>query len=312
MIDFKEIPKSNDATGEQDVFELFARELLNALGFIIVDGPDRGQDGGRDLIVIENRTGIIGSSEIRWLVSCKHNIHSGSAVKQDDEKDISDRLEAHKCNGFIGFYSTVVSAPLNRKLEGLKEKYEIQIFDREIIERILLENVVANKLIKRFFPKSYDEYEAKSPSNLLTQYMPLRCRVCGKDLLQRDVLDSYSGIVVFAYDYNYYKNNEAKSFYTDVYCVCKGECDSKMECLKAEENAITGWEDISDLVIPMRFLEFVMAIMNRLRDDEDIYTDEAYDNLKEIIISIAQITMKNQSMKDIQRIHDLSMIPKGI
>ena len=200
LIDFKEIPKANIADGKQDIFELFAREFFTALGFSIVEDPDRGQDGGRDIIISESRTGIINDTEIRWLVSCKHKIHSGLSVNASDGEDISDRIQAHHCDGFIGFYSTIVSSPLNRKLEALKDKYEIQIFDREKIERILLENREANKLIRRFFPKSYSEIDLKSPSNLLSKYAPLRCKVCGKDLLHRDILDKYKGIVVFVQD----------------------------------------------------------------------------------------------------------------
>ena len=33
LIDFTEIPKANIADGKQDMFELFAREFFNALGF---------------------------------------------------------------------------------------------------------------------------------------------------------------------------------------------------------------------------------------------------------------------------------------
>ena len=229
IIDFKEIPKANVANGNQDVFELFAREFFHALGFFVLEDPDRGQDGGRDIIISEKRTGIINDTEIRWLVSCKHKIHSGSAVNVSDEEDISDRIQFHRCDGFIGFYSTVVSSPLNRKFEALKDKYQIEIFDREKIERILLENRAVNKLIRRFFPQSYNDIELKSPSNLLSKYEPLRCKVCGKDLLHRDMLDKYEGIVVFVQDMDYYRCNAGKNKYTEVYCVCKGIYDRKME-----------------------------------------------------------------------------------
>lgn len=47
IIDFKEIPQANIANGEQDCFELFAREFFDALGFSVIEDPDRGQDGGR-------------------------------------------------------------------------------------------------------------------------------------------------------------------------------------------------------------------------------------------------------------------------
>lgn len=105
-----------------------------ALGFSIVEDPDRGQE----LTTSEKRSGIIRDTDIRWLFSCKHKAHRGSAVNASDEEDIGDRIEAHKCNGFIGFYSTIVSSPLSRKFEALKLKFKIQIFDNEKIERILL------------------------------------------------------------------------------------------------------------------------------------------------------------------------------
>lgn len=312
IIDFKEIPKANVANGNQDVFELFAREFFHALGFFVLEDPDRGQDGGRDIIISEKRTGIINDTEIRWLVSCKHKIHSGSAVNVSDEEDISDRIQFHRCDGFIGFYSTVVSSPLNRKFEALKDKYQIEIFDREKIERILLENRAVNKLIRRFFPQSYNDIELKSPSNLLSKYEPLRCKVCGKDLLHRDMLDKYEGIVVFVQDMDYYRCNAGKNKYTEVYCVCKGICDRKMEAIARSYGNITGWNDISDLIIPVQFLKFVLAIMNRIREYEDVYTDEAYGELKNIIISLAQITMKGQSEKDINRVKSLLELPDGL
>lgn len=202
VLDFKEIPQANIADGNQDSFELFAREFLNSIGFSIVENPDRGQDGGRDLIVLEKRNGIIGDSEVRWLVSCKHKAHSGNAVLQSDEEDLYDRVQTHKCNGFMGIYSTVPSSSLHNKFEALKEKCEVKIFDHEEIERVLLNNKSANKLIQRFFPDYYNK--SKLPANILSEYSPLRCRKCGKDLLQRDILDKYTGIVVFVQDMDYY------------------------------------------------------------------------------------------------------------
>lgn len=42
LLDFKEIPVANKATGEQDAFELFAREFLDSLGFRIIQGRPGG------------------------------------------------------------------------------------------------------------------------------------------------------------------------------------------------------------------------------------------------------------------------------
>jgi hypothetical protein len=57
FINFKEISSAKDATGEQEEFELFARAFLERLGYKTVANPGRGNDGGKDLIVEEHRTG---------------------------------------------------------------------------------------------------------------------------------------------------------------------------------------------------------------------------------------------------------------
>ncbi|TCN75720.1 restriction endonuclease [Shewanella fodinae] len=94
VLDFKEIPEAHIATGEQDTFELFARDFLDFIGYKIITNPDRGADGGVDLIVEESRTGVGGETIIRWLVSCKHKAHSGKSVTPTDDANIRDRVEA--------------------------------------------------------------------------------------------------------------------------------------------------------------------------------------------------------------------------
>ena len=51
ILDFKEIPQANLGSGLQDTFELFARDFLSYLGYRIIQDPDRGADGKKDLIV---------------------------------------------------------------------------------------------------------------------------------------------------------------------------------------------------------------------------------------------------------------------
>ena len=92
-IDFKEIPEAHLGGGLQDTFELFARDFLSHLGYTVVEDPSRGADGGRDLVVIEHRSGVGGETTVRWLVSCKHKAHSGSSVTPQDEANIRDRIE---------------------------------------------------------------------------------------------------------------------------------------------------------------------------------------------------------------------------
>ncbi len=154
-LEFKEISPANIANGKQDTFELFAREFLEYVGYNIISEPNRGPDGGKDLIVLEVREGILGAkTEVKWLVSCKHKAHSGDSVISSDEYDIPQRIKQHDCKGFIGFYSTVVSSPLANKFDGLKKEYEIRHFDNEKIEKELFEKPAGFQIAKRYFPES--------------------------------------------------------------------------------------------------------------------------------------------------------------
>lgn len=57
-LDFKEIPEAHLGGGLQDAFELFARDFLVLLGYKVLEAPSRGADGGKDLVVVERRSGV--------------------------------------------------------------------------------------------------------------------------------------------------------------------------------------------------------------------------------------------------------------
>ena len=162
VLNFREIPEAHRPSGRQDQFEFFARETLELIGYRTETGPDRGQDGGRDLIVQEVRTGIGGMTNLRWLVSCKHKAHSGQAIGVSDEVDLRDRVEANGCNGFIGFYSTVASSALTKKLANLSRRFEHQIFDSERIEQHLLGRPGGLEIALRYFPASMLRWRQES------------------------------------------------------------------------------------------------------------------------------------------------------
>ncbi|ASN85125.1 hypothetical protein D5073_21040 [Pectobacterium versatile] len=156
-LDLKEISPAHEGL-ERDQFELFARDFLLAQGFVVVSDPDRGPDGGRDLIVEEERFGPGGKNTIRWLVSCKHKAHSGSSVSPSDDTNIRDRLETHSCQGFIAFYSTIPSSGLAQTLTALRPNYEYIQYDCEAIERQLLENPRGRGLAARYTPVSFNKW----------------------------------------------------------------------------------------------------------------------------------------------------------
>jgi hypothetical protein len=165
LLDFREISRADIANGEQDTFEMFARDFLELFGFRAVSGPDRGQDLGRDVIVEERRTGVMGETIVRWLVSCKHKAHSGESVRLGDEADVIDRMRIHDCTGFIGCYSTVPASSLTEKLNALKINtvgFDFRIFDREKIESVLLSTGPGQGLAERYFPASYRKWNEQN------------------------------------------------------------------------------------------------------------------------------------------------------
>lgn len=159
IINFKEIPQANIANGNQDKFELFARDFLEMLGYEIIENPNRGADEKKDLVVRETLKGIEGKDTIKWLVSCKHYAHSGKSVRDVEESDISDRVKNHKCDGFMCFYSTLPQSTLNKKLNNFKSDFKIEIFDCEKIESRIIGNLKMENIFLRYFPKSYENYK---------------------------------------------------------------------------------------------------------------------------------------------------------
>ena len=122
-IDFREIPEAHVASGNQDSFELFARDFLTEiLNFKILSEPSRGADGGKDILAEEIQFGTLSTNHTIWLISCKHKAHSGKSVTPDDEANISDRIEQFEADGFIGFYSPMRNG-LRTNAKGFRQKF---------------------------------------------------------------------------------------------------------------------------------------------------------------------------------------------
>lgn len=182
ILDFKEIPPSNSSSGEQDTFELFARDFFEALGCKIEEGPSRGADGGRDLLILDAPQS---PAEVpkRWLVSCKHYAHSGRSAGVDDEVNIRDRIEQFGAQGFLGFYSTLPSSGLENKLIGLRanQNMEFQVFDWAKIEQLLLGEPKLRNVALRYFPQSYKKkLEQEIRNELELALMRIKDEFAGK------------------------------------------------------------------------------------------------------------------------------------
>ncbi len=173
-IDFREIAKPEE-------FEFFARDFLLTLGFQVAEGPDRGSEEGRDILVQEPGS-ITGRTTI-WLVSCKHLAQSGRAVGVGDEEDPRGRLDG-RADAFMGFYSTPASSALVRVFERVSKTrgFRYYIYDPALIEHELVVRASMEPLLQRYFPVAY--------RRLRTQREPSRLRVfteAGYSLYAKDV-----------------------------------------------------------------------------------------------------------------------------
>lgn len=151
-LNFKEISPSIHPSNDIDQFEKFSKEFVkDVLLLEVISGPSRGADGGIDICARPR------ASAEKWLVSCKHNAHSGKSVGIENEQNINDRLLSHGCTRFVGLYSTIASSGLEKRLQGICEnnkQLSYQLFNSEDIEADLLQTVRGFRIAKRYFPNS--------------------------------------------------------------------------------------------------------------------------------------------------------------
>lgn len=298
VIDFREIPKANKSTGKQDAFELFARDFLEQIGYIIIQHPGRGQDGGKDIVVQEIRKGVGGESRIKWLVSCKHHAHGTTSVGIADEPNIMERVTANKCNGFLGFYSTLPSSGLIQRLEGLKSEIDCDSYDCERIEKYLLASSDGLKLASRYFPVSISKHRTNTPKaeKYFWHFPDLPCKYCGRNLLELNK----TGIIVI------WKSIKKV---VNIYCCCKGNCDQtlKHKYLARHNNVFDGWEDICDLCIPTIYAKWMNTIFNDVYMKE--YTKTAFKEMKNLMLAIFPYVSRGLTEEEKDTIKKVSSIP---
>lgn len=302
QLDFKEIPQANIGSGLQDTFELFTRDFLQYLGYRIVSNPDRGADGKKDLIVDEVIQGITSEYTIRWLVSCKHYAHSGAAVKDIDEPNIIERLKQHKCDGFMGVYSTLSANSLKGLLTGIENN---TIFDHELIEGLLLRDAEGQHLAARYFPKSYASYRIENPvpANLFSDVTSIHCEVCGADLLAGKKQGVYITLTPFMEDDDNKNVLHKYNVIKEIHFACKGDCDHNLR-EKWHRKYIDHWEDVDDLKNPTLWIRLLMAFINGIYEDNDL-SFEAFKVMKHMFLCSYPYVARNMTTKEKEHIRNL-------
>lgn len=302
ILDFKEIPQANGGSGLQDTFELFTRDFLQYLGYRIVLAPDRGADGKKDLIVDEVIPGLVSEYTIRWLVSCKHYAHSGSAVKDTDEPNIIERLRQHGCDGFMGVYSTLPSTSLSGLLSGIDNKI---VFDHEKIEGLLLRDSEGQHLASRYFPKSYLNFRIENPvpAELFSDAQSIKCEVCGADLLDGSKRGIYITLTPFTeYDEEGNVLLEEKEI-KEIHFACKGDCDHKL-CKPYKGHYRDQWENIDELKNPTMWIKLLMAFINGIYEDHNL-SESAFKTMKQMFIRSYPYVARSMTTKERERVRTL-------
>jgi hypothetical protein len=305
VLEFIEIPEAHLATGKQDSFEFFAADFLEMLGYEVPNRPGRGADLGKDLLVIEKRAGIGGETRVKWLVSCKHKVHSGRAVGLDDEQNLVERVEGHSCGGFIGFYSTLPSSSLNDRLNQLRSRFEVQVFDRERIEGQLLRTAGGILVAKRYMPDSMSRWmrEHPIPAQIFSDAETLRCDYCGADLL-----DPVSGIFVV-----WRKWDEASDLHevVDFRWCCKGDCDRKLKTMVRtgfDFKVLDAWDDIEDMCNPTLFIWRLMSWFNRVHAGEK-WADAPFERLRTMLLAVFPHVARELSTSEQEAVQGALRIP---
>tara|TARA_R110000803_G_scaffold51536_5_gene106432 strand:+ start:8481 stop:9287 length:807 start_codon:yes stop_codon:yes gene_type:complete len=178
-------------------WEWFALDVLFSLGFSEVSGPAEGPDDGRDLIVRRQST--------NYLVSCKHYLPSGKNVGVRQELDIRDRIEQHKCEGFIPFYSTGPTEGLQSKFISLEDNGVtiFKIYQSNILDII---PTMRGDVLQKYFSRPQElHHHAVNYAG----YKPLICMEpdCGNDILHKD------NIAMSMVGFHIDRNNEINLIY---------------------------------------------------------------------------------------------------
>lgn len=300
-VDFTEIAPANSGDGNQDTFELFARDFFSALGLEVVEGPSRGADGGRDLIAFEALSGKVINTTHKWLISCKHYAHSKRAVGGSDEVNVYDRVQKFNADGFMAFYSTLPSSGLEDTLRSYEDRMAIAVWDNEKIEAALIQEISLQPVFARYFPNSYQSWKRrdKAPTKVFGTYTPLACVTCGRDLL----LDRRGNITIVTK----FQDNPDKIY--DVFWACYGNCDRRAERKYKDVIWLTRWVSLDELTVPMRYMQWIGSHLTRTRDGEQTFTDEAFEKFRFVMMCTSQVVVRETTPDQWEKLQRLTMLP---
>jgi hypothetical protein len=151
--------------------------------------------------------------------------------------------------------------------------------------------------MSRYFPKSHILLRPLHP--LFGEYIPLTCCICAKDLLLESGVNAYSGNIVFAETFNS-EHPEPHDICTDLYTVCKGDCDRLLQKRLFKAGMAMPWKDIGDLLVPREFIDWTLMVLTEIRDAKLLLTDKALEDLRRLIRAVSQKVLREMTETDIK------------
>jgi len=82
-------------------FEALVAQLMEAMGYTILEKPAIGTEGGRDILVERTLKDVMGERRERVVVQCKHHAHSGKAISDRELGVWQSALTRHKARGYL-------------------------------------------------------------------------------------------------------------------------------------------------------------------------------------------------------------------
>ncbi len=134
-------------------FEFFCRDLLESLGVQILEGPARGPDRKKDLIIQYKIKDIIGrEKQYKFLVQCKNKAKSQKSIYESDLGDIRTTCKIHDTEGYLLITTTIPSVSVQNILKAINKEgnYYTHYWDNKAIEKYISESKEGIKILERY------------------------------------------------------------------------------------------------------------------------------------------------------------------
>jgi len=145
-------------------FEFFCRDLLESLGILIVEGPSRGPDRKKDLIIrysVEDKIGRI--KDYKLLVQCKNKAISKKSVYESELGDIRSSCKIHGTDGYFLITTSTLSTTVQNNLKAINEEgiYITHYWDKFLLEKYISKSNDGINLLERYgiIQSEYKIYE---------------------------------------------------------------------------------------------------------------------------------------------------------